>query len=472
MRRNRVQDTLRERILRTAGVLLLLLALPILLFGQSQRSPRPKPLAFTHVTIIDATGAPASLDMTVVITGDRITALGKTKSTRVPAGARLIDAKGRFLIPGLWDMHVHLTQPGESSLPLFIANGVTSVRDMGGDFAKIKSWRDKISAGTLLGPRIKTAGPILESPRFIKLIEQLAGSSEAASRLGVGTPADAARVVELVKSLGADCLKFRTNASRETFFAIATEAKRLGIPLVGHAPTGVTLIEASDAGQRSIEHGLIMPGAEKSEIDWKETFAHFVKNGTFVVPTLIAGRNYRLLPDSEVISVVDDSAGVRDRRRKYASTVLIEFWRKQISLKKYESPLDWKVIINKDVENLRMMREAGVRIMAGTDLGVPLVFPGFGLLDELELLVKEGRLTPLEALQSATRTPADFFGLGEVLGTVEKEKIADLVLLEADPLADINNTRRIAAVVVGGRLLSKESLRKVLADVEATVKSR
>jgi len=446
------------------------------LVGRSEHNPQPKPLVFTHVTVIDATGAPAKPDMTVVITGDYITAIGKTGKVHVPKGAQVVNARGKFLIPGLWDMHVHLSNAGESSLPLLIANGVTSVRDMSGNFAEIQRWREKIAAGLLLGPRIKTAGPAMESARFLELIkrvDQLVGKPVSQvilpTRIGVANEEEAVEGVQSLAKMGVDFIKVRTQTSRETYLAIAAEAKRWGLPLVGHEPMVVSILEASEAGQKSIEHIPLLSLTDLSEAERHEVFTRLAKNGTWMVPTLVSAKAYRATPDSVVQAVIKDTGNTLEKRRKYISPALLDFWDMQIQIKKFESPMDWAKLIQQGVQDLRAMHRAGVRIMAGTDLAAPLIFPGFSLHDELKLLVNEGGLTPMEALQSATRSPAEFFGIHSSLGTVERGKIADLVLLEANPLKDISHTQKIYAVVLGGRFIPKSDLQEILARAEAIV---
>jgi imidazolonepropionase-like amidohydrolase len=266
--------------------------------------------------------------------------------------------------------------------------------------------------------------------------------------------------------MGADFLKIRTSASRDAYFAIASEAKRVGLPLVGHLPDGISGLEASNAGQRSIEHGWVLL-TKIPEDKLKETATLLIKNDTYVVPTLVAGRGFRETPDDQVLAIVDDKAGSLDVRRRYVPQSLADFWRKQIEMKKVESKLDWMAVKRNNLEIFRILHQAGVKIMAGTDLGAPLCYPGFALHDELELMVSDIGLTPAEALQSATRIPAEFMGLGTSLGTVEKGKLADLVLLDANPLTDIKNTRKIAAVVIGGRMLSKAELQSMMDGMAA-----
>jgi imidazolonepropionase-like amidohydrolase len=160
-------------------------------------------------------------------------------------------------------------------------------------------------------------------------------------------------------------------------------------------------------------------------------------------------------------------SGLTDSRRKYLSGYLIEDWREQAAERREPSPFDFRKLVGGLLRDLREMRRAGVRLMPGTDVAVLLIYPGFSLHDELRLLVKEAGMTPMEVLVSATRHPAEFFGMQDSLGTIEVGKIADLVLLDANPLEDIRNTQRIGAVMAGGRLLDRQELDRMLAQVEA-----
>ncbi len=451
-------------------------------FAARAEDAPPGALAITGVTVIDATGAPARPDMTVVVTGDRITAVGKSGELGVPEGARDVDGKGKYLIPGLWDMHVHTLSP--SFLPLYLANGVTGVRDMHAlDPDAIFGLRKQIQEGTQPGPRIVAAGPLVDGPKpFVP------GSLVAANG------AEGREAIRKLKKMGADFVKVYTKLPREAYLAIADEAKKQGLPLAGHLPESVSAAEASDLGQKSIEHltgvelacsdredelrreavatlakadnqaamellGRIGARAADSFSDKKARalYARFVRNGTWQVPTLTVLHSLVRL---------DDPKFTADPRAKYMSPALRSYW----SLMKLspETVAMLKRAYKRETGLVRAMHRAGVPFLAGTDTpGVPYVFPGFSLHDELALLVVEGGFTPLEALQAATRDPARFLGREKDLGTVEQGKLADLVLLDADPLIDIHNTTKIAAVVANGRLLPRDRLDQMLADVEA-----
>jgi imidazolonepropionase-like amidohydrolase len=454
---------------KTLTTLLVLGVLATPTLAQSARTPQSRTLALTHVTVIDATGAPPMRNMTVVITGDRITEIGKSGGVRIPRNARVVNASGKYLIPGLWDMHVHLAKAGENTLSLFIANGVTSVRDMGGDPTLTLKWRDEVAKGKRLGPRIKAAGPILESASNVARLKS-EGTVEPVDRfrIGVASAEEAVKAVNLVARLGADFVKVRTIESIETYRAIAKATKLAGLTLVGHAVASPE--EMIQAGQRSIEHPLRPPLDGRTEAERAELFQQFAQRGLAIVPTIVVGLKSLYIPKGEAAPIVEDSKGRIDYRRRYLSGYLIEDWREQVKEREDSAIEDLKKMRPSVMRDLKEMHRAGVRIMPGTDVGVVLIYPGFSLHDELQLLVSEVGLTPMEAIISATRSPAEFFGLQQSLGTIEKGKIADLVLLDANPLDQISNTQRIAGVIVAGRFLPKSKLRRMLANVEAVAR--
>jgi hypothetical protein len=467
---------------------LLLLALPALHSSQPPRTPRP--LVFTHVTVLDMTGAPARPDMAVMISGDRITALGPSDGFRVPSDAQVVDARGKFLIPGLWDMHVHWFH--KDYVPLFIANGVTGIRIMWGSPVH-HEWRREIEQGTLRGPRMAIGSPIVDGPTPI-----WPGS------VAVKDGAEGRQFVIQMKREGAEFIKIYSRLPREAYFAIADEAKKQGLPFAGHVPDAISATEASDAGQKSIEHfnGVLSASSTreaelrkiKDEVWSKvpsgqthpsraslrplnrlmlDTFspekanalsARFVRNHTWQCPTLTVQRN---------MAFIQDPAIHNDPRVKYMPPEIASGWDpagdfrlKDMAQEDVELA---RATYRKVKELIGPMRRAGVEFLAGTDVINPYCFPGFSLHDELALLVEAG-LTPMEALQASTLNPARYLGKDKDQGTVEKGKLADLVLLDANPLEDINNSRKIDAVVFGGKLLPKAELQKMLTDLEAAAK--
>jgi imidazolonepropionase-like amidohydrolase len=450
--------------------LLLTISLTLSLLALSLRAdPTSVALAIRRVTVIDATGAPPKSNMTVIVIDGRISSIDADQNMIVPKGARVIDGQDRFLIPGLWDMHVHLAKTGENTLPLFIANGVTGVRDMGGDYESLLRWRREIAEGKRLGPRIRTSGPILESASNVERMKR-EGTVEPVDRFRLGVPnaESAESVVARLSAMGVDFIKVRTTASLETYRAIAAAAQKHGLALVGHATASPE--EIIKAGQRSVEHSFIPPLSGRTPEQRAELFRKMAAAKIAVTPTLVVGEAL-LTPYDRAAAIAEDSQGKLDARRRYLSGYLIEDWREQVAEKK-EARMDLTKLFAERARDLREMHQSGITLLPGTDAGVLLIYPGFSLHDELRLLVEQAALTPMEAIMSATRRSAEFLGLERSLGTIERGKIADLVLLDANPLDDIRATQRIAGVAVSGRFFSKAELQRMLARVEAVGKKR
>jgi imidazolonepropionase-like amidohydrolase len=432
-------------------------------------------LIIHDVTVIDATGAPAKPHQTVIVRDGKIEAID---SSGIGFGGKLpathVDGTGKFLIPGLWDMHVHMVfgdwfpHGKEVTLPLFIANGITGVRDMGGELEVLQQWRKEISAGTLIGPRIVMSGPMLDGPK-----------PRFPSSIAIKTPEDGRRAVDDLKRRGADFIKLQSLIPRDAVFAIANEAKKQDIPFVGHVPDAVRASEASNAGQKSFEHLIgIFEGSSpledefikgtKTEKQFLSTydpkraetlFALLAKNQTWQCPTLVWERGGNL---------IDQTDFAHDTRAKYVPG----YW-KDVTWKRFTDEIEHdfntddlatrKAFVEKELEVVNAMHHAGIPFLAGTDTppGV-YIFPGFSLHEELQRFVAAG-FTPMEALQTATLNPAKFLSMEDRVGTIQKGKIADLVLLDANPLDDIRNTQKIAAVIVNGRYLSRADLVKMIA---------
>ena len=447
--------------MRKIIALLLIILLPAL-FVAAQTNPtaQSQSLVFNHVTVIDMTGAAPKRDMTVVITGNRIMTIASSSQMRIPRGAEVINAAGKFLIPGLWDMHVHFTEI-ERSFPLFIANGVTGVRNMGGELEDLLRWRAAVTSGSLLGPRVVTCGPILDGPQ----------PAAHGPKIVVGSANEGRQTVDILKQRGADCVKVYDRLSRDAYLAIIDQAKKDGLPVVGHVPESITTTEASGAGQKSIEHlGSILQGCSTIEGELrrleaapmpsggdfseiprriaargermldtydeqqaKQLFARLIKNQTWQVPTLVTKR---------ALTFIDDFDRNGDERLQYIPQSEQKWWSPQQNfLLRYRTPeyiVYSKRLFQKELELVGAMHRAGVPLMTGTDLSIPYTFAGFSLHDELGLFVQAG-LTPMEALQAATRNPAVFLGELSSQGTIERGKIANLVLLDANPLENVRN---------------------------------
>lgn len=472
--------------LSTLILILLLLLSPPSAFTQQKQSSQPKALAFTHVTIIDVAARDSRRalkpDQSVVVTGDRITAVGG--NVRIPDEAHVIDASGKYLIPGLWDMNVIATV---TVYPFYVVNGVTGVRDIGSPspIAALLDLRRRAAEGRLVAPRIVATGRPLDGP-FPGRPHHTSVADEAAARQGVVT----------LKQSGADFVMLFTMLPREAYFAAVDEAKKQNIPFVGSVPYSVNVAEVSNAGQQSIERLVTMlpscsnraeeiignyaevlraPTARPQGFrvpiqtlvetyDTKRAAALFsllAKNGTFVTPMLNHWANVHL----DFKKDHDD-----DPRMKYLLPPLKQYW--DSSLGRFEKEFEQsresaEAVMQKLLEMVKAMDSACVSLLAGTGTpGHPFEWPGFSLHEELEWLVETG-LTPLEALQTATLNPARFLGRAKELGTIERGKLADLVLLDGNPLEDIRNTQRVAAVVANGRYMDKPELQRMLSELEA-----
>lgn len=401
-------------------------------------------LAIRDVTVIDGTGGPARPGTTVLIEGRRIVAAGPAAELEIPAGARIVDGARQYLIPGLWDMHTHLSKARAPSLPLLVANGVLSVRDVGGDMPELKRWEEEIRSGERSGPRIVMAGPYLESPaNVLRVLLAETVEPEERTRIPVDGPADARRVVDSIAAAGADFIKVRTWRDLDTFRAIAIAARERGLPLAAHV-FGLPTDMLREGLVSSIEHFLEIP-AEWTPEERLAFYGDLAEQGTVAVPTIVTF--------AESVLVMPESLALRAEGATGISAFLLADWREQIEEHSSGAVQGWRSYYPTVVQSWREMREAGMQLLPGSDLAVAGILPGASLHRNLALMVAEVGLSPMEAIVAATRHPAEFLGLSDSLGTIAPGKVADLVLLDADPLADIVNTTRIAAIVQEGRLL-------------------
>ena len=453
--------TIRRRFLAS---LILAVTVPVWLSGDQTAPPS---LVIRNVTIISGSAAVPPQPGTVIVTGERIAYAGANGGATVPTGARSIDGSGKFMIPGLVDMHVHLSKARGSALGLFVANGVTTVRDMGGDHEELLRWRDDVRAGRRVGPRMLIAGPYLESVRNVERMRGQSVSEMAEpverTRVPVGSPADAMRVVAGLAGR-VDHIKIRTVQNRETYLAIGEAARKHGVPLVGHV-YGLAPDDIVASGQRSLEHQFFptLDGlAPEARLAF---FKRLAAAGAGVVPTLVTAVRSVLPSQQELQAMVDDEEGKLEPRRRYLSRFLLIDWREQVPEQTEPRRNEFKKVYASQLRDLREMQQAGVRIMAGTDVAVLNIFPGSSMSEELELLVKDAGMTPLDALRSATSVPAEFLGLDKESGSVAAGKIADLVLLDANPLEDIRHVARINAVVLRGRLFDRDDLRRLIDEI-------
>ncbi|MFY9621094.1 MAG: amidohydrolase family protein [Pyrinomonadaceae bacterium] len=419
--------------------------------AQTNHANPERPLAITNITVIDPKSGSVKRDVTVLVRGGRIATVGKSNTVRIPSATQTVEGRGKFLVPGLWDMHVHLDSGDfgrNHYLRLLIVNGVTGVRLMDGD-PIYHQWRREIERGLLLGPRMVIASQVIAGP-----------ASYASDALKVRNAEEARAAVRKAKQERADFIKVHDGLSRAAYFTIVEEAKKLKITISGHVPEAIKAIEASNAGQRSIEHFTGLTEAETDLANANLLSSVFKKNDTWLCPTLIMRRNY---------AVLDERFLAEDTRGRYASRSLRAYWSKVSRDAKNIPASDWaarRETVRREKTLVGRFHKTGVGILAGTDTSNPYVMPGFGLHDELLMLVESG-LTPMQALQAATLNPARFFNQTTLFGSVEIGKAADLLLLNANPLEDIRNTTKISAVVVQGRFLDRQELDRILAEIEA-----
>ncbi len=438
---------------------------PILIFvllGTALGNQASTSVVITHVTIIDTHGGPARRDMNVIIQGDRIASIEKG-NIKLRPGAIVLDGRGKFLIPGLWDMQVHLSWTTVSALPLLVANGITNVRDMGGRLEEIDDWRTKIRAGLLVGPDIVRVGPMLNGKSFNRY------------QLVTGTPAETRSVVRTLKFIGVDGLEIERRVERDSYFALLDEAREQGLPVGGHIPITITPEEATNSGQTTIEHietlfeGTLSAGQKEEELPAiidrflssgaaESLFARFVKNHTAFTPDIAMW---------EWSTKALDASVPPDPLSRYVALSARNEFKNQ-----HASPEELKNLkreFPRLLEVVGRMHRAGVILLAGTDIAGPRI-PGFSLHNELSMLVAAG-LTPAQALQAATLNPANVLKTTNDFGSVEVGKVANLVLLDANPLENIDNTRRISTVVLKGKVFNRTQLDRLLNEGERLANS-
>ncbi len=342
---------------------------------------------------------------------------------------------------------------------------------MGSDLSEISAWRSQIAAGQLIGPHIKTSGQILESRANVERMKR-EGTVEPVDRirLGVADPDEARRAVDRLTDAGVDQIKMRSTPDLQTFVAVAQEARRRRLPLAVHAIASPE--ELIRAGVRSVEHFLAYPPLNTlSDPDRRALFRKMAKADMYLSNTMVNIDGLISTSYENGRRIVNDANGTIDPRRKYLCGYLIEDWREQVEENK-ESPYDE---LRKQLPNMygdfREMREEKVPFLAGTDVGVVFMYPGFSVHDELELLVREVGFTPMEALGVATDGVPRFYGETSAFGAIEAGQVADLVLLDANPVSEIRNTKRIRAVSVRGRWFERTELDGLLRDVDNSAKA-
>lgn len=450
-----------------------------ILFLSLLATAQEKRIVLHQINIVDVEIGTIQPAQSVVITGDRITAIGKAASFKAAAGDSLVDCKGQYLIPGLWDMHTHVWAP-DYFFSLFIANGITGIRGMFEQAFTADKWRTQgLTPGELV-PRGYYAGPIVDGPKPI-----WPGS------VGVGDAARGRRVVDSLKNtLKVDFIKVYSLLEPDVFAAIADEAKKQNIVFAGHVPNKVRLLDAAKAGQKSTEHlyGFLEMASDSS--DYYYSLVTGTIKDTVRYPNSLARRamlqrtfNEKKLTDgikalkqydsyvcptmtvNRGIAYINDTSFTNDPRKVYLVPMMKNMWdpkndfRLRTAGPEFFQSQQADYALKKKV--VTALHKAGIPILAGTDTPNPYCFPGFSLHDELVIFTECG-LSPAEALRTATLNPARYFGIEKETGSVATGKAADLVILKANPLEQISNTRQISAVVLKGKFLGPETVSGLL----------
>jgi len=454
----------------------------VLLYAQAPA--RPAMLVFLHVTVINPGSGSVERDRAVVIRGGRITAVVSAAGLAPPDFAQVVDGTGKYVIPGLWDMHVHTAfgdwfpKGQEVILPLFIADGVTGLRDMGGDLPVLLPWRKQTAAGEIVGPRMVVSGPMLDG--YLP-----DGKLRFPSSIAVMTPADAVKAVDTLKAQGADFIKVQSVIPHDAYVAAAQEAHKKELPLVGHVPDHIKITESIALGQKSIEHFMgVLEGCSSEEdkllaastedmklmlsthdeAKCQKLTAELAQTHTWLCPTMVWNRQGTLL---------DQMDWTHQPLDKYVPAYWREVWKRFAEQMMPGIKADALSVRQQDIaEMLRMigmLHKDGVEFLAGTDTPPGIyVMPGFSLHDELANFVEAG-FSPMDALATATSNPAKFLGR-EDMGAVAPGDVADMVVLDKNPLEDIRNTRAISGVVADGRYYDRAHLDGLLAGVEKAAK--
>jgi len=438
-------------------------------------------IAVTNVTLIDGTDGPPRVGMTVVVRHGTISQIVASRDARIPEGATPVDGGGRFLIPGLIDAHVHLaTRPDvtpELVLPTLVAHGVLAVRDMGGDLDRVLAMRQSAEDGTLAGPAIVTPGPFLDGAQ-----------ERTAIVMPVTTPAEAEAAVRALAARKVDFLKVQAGLTSEAWRAIVSASRGVGLAVAGHVPESMSAFDVVTGGQRTVEHvspalpgdAALMLAVSRDEAALRAAlrepstdirrrliesidparqaalFAAMREHDVAAVPTMVWSqgllpRGRGDTPGADVMALVPRASRTRWLERRRGAI---------------EKATDDELALNRAIGDasrqfVGAMHRAGVTIAAGTDAFDSFLPPGPSLHAELEQLVAAG-MTPKQALGAATRDAARLSGFSGSRGSIAVGKAGDLVLLDADPTADITAVRRINTVIHRGRVLDRAALDRML----------
>lgn len=459
--------------------IILVLALTVFLFVSCGREQQQEDVsadsmsiyAFVNVNLVPMSSETILEGMTVIIKDNIIDQIGKASKVKIPKGTVEIDGTGKFLMPGLADMHVHAWS--ENDLLLFIANGITTIRNMWGSPMHLR-WKELIANGELLSPSLITAGPLLDGPEPI-----WEGS------VVIETPEQAAKEVAAQKQAGYDFIKVYNKLSREVFDAILAAAKEQDIPVAGHVPYAVELEHVLESGMAANEHltgyremleADDSPLIEKTDLPsrimrWEyideskipAAVSATLKSDIWNCVTLVVYQGF--VPPEETKELL------KRPTMKYVDPITLASWDPKEDFRLKDLTEEHYQALNKGVDRYfeltRALHEAGGRILLGTDTPNPFVVPGFSIHQELQNLVDCG-MTPFEAIKAGTKDAAEFLGQQNIFGTIEEGKRADLILVKEDPLEDVANVAKRAGVMLRGQWFPEEKLQNMLDELVAS----
>lgn len=462
----------------SASLLLLLTlhALPL----SAQPVPESVPaVVIKGGTLVDVHTGAQIADSLIVVEGNRIKQVGRASDIVVPRDAQVIDVQDKWIIPGLVDMHAHITVAKDLPLELYLANGVTTIQDPGGHLTLLRLARQEIESGKRAGPRLFFAGSVLDgNPPLWPELSIIADTEERAKS-----------ATNFLIDQGVDSIKVYNSITEPALVAIVRTAHARGIPVIGHVPRSMTMTRSVELGMDGLEHIRVtgrelLPVEEADKIDFlpfvqreallwerfdldsdkmKELVSFLAERKIFLDPTLTV---------DELSSLAAYEEQAKDPNNRFLPRDFID--EAEAAPDVFRLPLELKDAaaagFRKRLQFIGMCSRAGVQILAGTDgIGTGTLLPGFGLHHELELLAQAG-LTPAQVLQAATINAARALKKDADLGSIETGKLADLVILGASPLVDIRHAAKIDGVMIGGRLLDRNALDELLAQAEAAAK--
>jgi imidazolonepropionase-like amidohydrolase len=450
---------MKEMIMKLCAIALFLVSCGSLFNNSSTLAQqRIKDVAFVNVNVVPMDSERVLTQQTVLVRGDSIVQIGPTGKVKIPDGALRIEGRGKYLMPGLAEMHGHIPPPQvpkefiEAVLFMYVANGVTTVRGMLGAPGQLEL-RDKASRGELLSPTLYLAGPSFN------------GNS-------VSSPEQAAEMVREQKRAGWDLLKVHPGLTREEYDAIAKTAREVGIPFAGHVPADVGLLHALEMRQETIDHvdGYVEYLGRKAKLLMKENSPNVVrltnKSGVWIVPTMALWET--------LLGVNDLSKLLSYPELKYMPSQQVESWEKAHRARQTSLEFDRKkaeqVALNRK-RILKALHDGGVRVIFGTDAPQQFSVPGFSAHREMALMLATG-LSPYEILLTATRNAGEYHKNKALFGTVAVGRRADLILVNGNPLKDISNVAKRSGVMLRGRWLSEDEIQKRLEKIALSNKNQ